>query len=285
MPAGLRSAAASWPASRRPPRTRCCGARSAVRSCCGSRDSSSESGHRGRRRVARQPRAGRLRRGGVDRGSLDRARRDQAGHRPRDQQRRRIPRSDSRFGRRREAGRHRGRGLHGFQAGGRADVRAVESQTPRPRRAARPGPKRWRRGSSGSATRGSRVRATRTPTDWPTRRWTPRPASMPTEPVPAIAEPRENRCEADTPDSARLDRRARHPDPAAVAAARADRVVGAAPLFGPRQPGADRSGPAAGGRCGAVSGAARRDRRGVRPRHCNGPTTPRRRPPRRWAWT
>ena len=43
-------------------------------------------------------------------------------------------------------------------------------------------------------------------------------------------------------DGARLDRRARHADPAAAAAPRPDRVVGGAPLFGPRQPGAHRAG-------------------------------------------
>ncbi len=36
-PAGSRSAAVNWPGSTRPPKTRCCGARSAARSCCGSR--------------------------------------------------------------------------------------------------------------------------------------------------------------------------------------------------------------------------------------------------------
>ena len=57
VPAGSRSAAASWPASRRPPRTTWCGARNAARSCCGSRASTSEGCHRGRRWISRQSRA------------------------------------------------------------------------------------------------------------------------------------------------------------------------------------------------------------------------------------
>ncbi|EUA27019.1 hypothetical protein I548_5126 [Mycobacterium intracellulare] len=146
-PAGSRSTAGSWPASRPPPKTTWCDARNAARSCCGSRDSISEGRHRSRRRITRQPRAGRLRRGGVDRGPRDRTRREQAGHRPGHQQRRRIPRPDSRFGRRPEAGRQRGRGVSGFQAAGGADVRAVEGQAPRPDRAACPGP------SAGGAVR------------------------------------------------------------------------------------------------------------------------------------
>ena len=64
-PAGSRSAAVTWPASRRPPKTNWCVARNAVRSCCGSRHFSSEGCHRSRRRVTRQSRAGRIRRGGV----------------------------------------------------------------------------------------------------------------------------------------------------------------------------------------------------------------------------
>ena len=66
-PAGSRSTAAKWLASRRPPKTSWCAARNAARSCCGSRDSTSEGCHRSRRRIARQSRAGRLRRRGAHR--------------------------------------------------------------------------------------------------------------------------------------------------------------------------------------------------------------------------
>ena len=52
VPAGSRSTAASWRGSPPPPRTRCCAARSAVQSCCGSREPASEGHRRGRRRVA-----------------------------------------------------------------------------------------------------------------------------------------------------------------------------------------------------------------------------------------
>ncbi|BCI87466.1 hypothetical protein NIIDMKKI_26720 [Mycobacterium kansasii] len=54
-PAGSRSAAASWPGSRRPPTTMFCGARNVEQSYCGSRVLSSESHHRSRRRVAGNP--------------------------------------------------------------------------------------------------------------------------------------------------------------------------------------------------------------------------------------
>ena len=64
--AGSRSTAASWRGSRRPPTTRCCGARSATQSCCGSRAFAGEGRRRGRRGIARQPGAGRLRLSGVD---------------------------------------------------------------------------------------------------------------------------------------------------------------------------------------------------------------------------
>ena len=54
------------------------------------------------------------------------------------------------------------------------------------------------------------------------------------KPEKAAVPARQNRC---APVSTRLDRCARCGDQAAVAAARSDRVVGAAPLFGARRPG------------------------------------------------
>ena len=57
-----------------------------------------------------------------------------------------------------------------------------------------------------------------------------------------------------------LDRRPRRPDPAAVAAPRADRAVGRAPLLGPGQPGADRTRPAPGRGRGAYLARAGRHR-------------------------
>ena len=60
-----RSTAAKWRGSPRPPRTRCCVAPSVAQSCCGSRNPGCEGHRRGRRRLARQPGPGGLRRGGV----------------------------------------------------------------------------------------------------------------------------------------------------------------------------------------------------------------------------
>ena len=75
-------------------------------------------------------------------------------------------------------------------------------------------------------------RRTATPTGWPTRRWTPPPKSR---------LPQGRRDQSQTPSSSRgLDRCPRRPDPVPVAAPRADRVVHAAAVFRPRQPGADR---------------------------------------------
>ena len=94
VPAGSRSTKASWRGSPRPPTTRCCAARSAAQSCCGSRVPAREGYRRGRRRFAWQPGSGRLRRGGVVGRPQHGARREQAGDRPRHQQRRRVPRAD-----------------------------------------------------------------------------------------------------------------------------------------------------------------------------------------------
>ena len=218
----------------------------------------SEGHRRSRRRVARQPGAGGLRVGGLDRGPVDRAGREQAGDRACHQQRRRISRPDRRFGGGGEAERHRGRGVDGFQAGGRADVRALEGQASRPRGAQRQGARTGVSGSSGSATRGFREQRTPTPIGWPTRRWTPRRGGRAGTDGNSATTAQVKR----DPVAAGLDRRARYRHPAAVAASRPDRAVGAAALFGPRQPGADRARPAAGRRGGPVSGAAWRHRGG-----------------------
>ena len=105
------------------------------------------------------------------------ARREQAGDRPRHQQRRRVQRADRRAGGGGPARRHRGRRLHGLQACGGTDVGPLAGQASRPGAAASTGHSRCRRGSTASPTRGFRGPRTATPTGWPTRRWTPRPNS------------------------------------------------------------------------------------------------------------
>ena len=66
----------------------------------------------------------------------------------------------------------------------------------------------------------------------------------------------------DSAESRGLDRRAGCADPVPAAAARADRIVGGAPVFRPWQPGADRTRPPSGRGGRAVRGADGRHRRG-----------------------
>ena len=83
-------------------------------------------------------------------------------------------------------------GLHGFQAGGGADVRAVESQAPRPGGVAREARKLAARFDWIRYTWMPRT-VTSTPTGWPTRRWTPRRTEVIAEesesPVPSPRRP------------------------------------------------------------------------------------------------
>ena len=92
----------------------------------------------------------------------------------------------------------------------------------------------------------------RTLIGWPTRRWT--------RPLRSKRRPKRRRPRKRLVPSG-LDRCARCSDPVPAAAPRADRIVDAAAIFGPRQPGADRCRSPT-GRCGcAVSGGQRRHRR------------------------
>ena len=129
-----------------------------------------------------------------------------------------------------------------------------------------------------------------TPTDWPTRRWTRRPRR--------IARSTRSRCRSPKPPGSLRPKL--RPNPLAGRAGPA-RVGTPTRLLllrhgqtelsvqrrysGRGNPPLNEVGLAAGRFGGAVSGRAPRDRRGVSPRHCNGPTTPRRRRPGRWAWT
>ena len=124
----------------RPLTTKCCAARNAMQSCCGSRVLAGEGRCRGRRWVARQPGTGRIRVGGVERRPVDRAGREQAGNWAGHQQRRRISWPDSGSGGGGETSRQRSRGGDGLQTGRRADVRTLEGQASRPRGVARPSP-------------------------------------------------------------------------------------------------------------------------------------------------
>ena len=75
----------------------------------------------------------------------------------------------------------------------------------------------------------------------------------------------------------------RRADPIPAAAARADRVVGAAPVFGPGEPGADRRRTAAGRGRRPVPWPSGAGSPPSSPRRCSARTTPPRPRPRRWA--
>ncbi len=121
--------------SGRPPTTRCCAARSASGSWCARRSPACERParrrHRGRRRVARQPRPGGVRRGAQGRRHRRGDRRGRHPDRGGQQQRGGVPRPDRgphARGRARAGRRHRG--PDGLQARGRADVGQLEDQAP-----------------------------------------------------------------------------------------------------------------------------------------------------------
>ena len=160
--------------------------------------------------------------------------------------------------------RRRGRRADGLQAGRRADVRALEDQAPGPDSAARDG--------APSSPRQF---------DAVTYTWIPRARELARRPAGqrgdgrgsrSTGARRSNRHRRRRPSGERrrrraragLDRRDGHADPAAAAAARADRAVGRAPLLRSRRPAADRAGPGAGGRRGGAgsrrSGGHRRRR-------------------------
>ena len=184
----------------------------------------------------------------------DGARREQAGHRPRHQQRRRISRADrgSRGGG--EAGRHRRRGLDGFQACGGTDVGSLAGQAPRPRPAA-----------STSHGLGNAIRPHQLHLDPAVQERSRRPAGQRSHGRRRRTRDGGAARSRRRPPKHRLpglDRGPRHADAVTAAATRTDRVVHAAPLFGPREPGTDRRRPPAGRRRRAISGAARRDRGG-----------------------
>ena len=84
-----------------------------------------------------QPGPGRLRRGGARGRHRRGAGRAVRGDRGRHQQRRRVPRAHRRSAGRGRPRRGRGRGPDGLQAGGRADVRPLADQAPRPAPAGR----------------------------------------------------------------------------------------------------------------------------------------------------
>ena len=128
---------------------------------------------RGRRRIARQSRPGRVRRGGVRRRRPARCwpsatRRIGIEH----QQRRRVPRPDRRACEAAdELGAERGRRADGLQARRRADVRALAGQAPGPAPAGPAGRRAVRRFETVTFEWIPRER-TSTPTGSPTRRWT-----------------------------------------------------------------------------------------------------------------
>ena len=196
----------------------------------------SEGEGRGRRRLAGQSGARRIRRGGV----LGRPRIgpggaqgvDRQGH----QQRRRVPRPHRGAGGRRRGGRHRGGRLDGLQTGGRADGRPMARQASRSGSAQPTGQASWRRGF-----------------DRVTYAWIPRAENshadkLANEAMDAAADPSRGigACRDDQACRHRvlargLDRGTRRSDPVAVAAPRPDRTVGPAPLLGPGQPAAHRA--------------------------------------------
>ena len=114
-----------------------------------------------------------------------------------------------------------GRGADGLQAGRRADVRPLEDQAPGHAAAGRCEARDGPAAGSGHATPGCRASGTSTPTGWPTRRWTPRPAGRPGRPAAAPAElAHAGRAAATRPEAGRprpstagrLGRRPRDPD-------------------------------------------------------------------------
>ena len=280
VPAASRSTGARWRGSPPPPRTRCCAAPSAAQSCCGTRESGAvKVDRRGRRWIARQPRARGLRRGGVVGRPRAGAGRAQGGDRHRHQQRRRISRSDRGSGGGRRDRRHRRRRIDGLQAGGRADVGPVARQASRPDSACTSGPGSWP--ASSTASRYA---------------WIPREQELARRPAGQRGHGRRSRAEAE--QSAEDRKPLRRRSPRRAGRARAARRPGCCccatgrpscrsqrRYSGRGNPPLTELGPQSGRRRRAVSGRARRHRRRSSARRCSAPTTPRRRRPRRWAST